>query len=183
MKADMISIVIPNKNNFSKLKKCLESINKSDFKEYEIIVIDDGSDKETKQRYSEIKSAKLKVLFNAKNRGPSFSRNLGANEAKGDIILFIDSDCYVFQDTLNKIDKFFKENKNISCLGGTYTTRSASGKFFDDFQSLTVNYFETKKIDADYLAGHCFAVRKDVFKETNGFFIGKSVGRKPNVED
>ena len=60
---------------------------------------------------------------------------------------------------------------------------SSSGSFFDNFQSLTVYYFETKQKYAPYLAGHCFAIKRDLFNKTKGFVIGRNIGRKPNVED
>ena len=179
-----ISIIIPNKDNCSKLSRCIESIKESRFKDYEIIIVDDGSStKEIRNFYQRIKSSNLEILFNKNNMGPSYSRNKGADYAKGDVLLFIDSDCYIFPNTLEIINDFFRKNKEISCIGGTYAMLSPSGSFFDNFQSLIVHYFETKKKYAPYLAGHCFAIKKDLFNKTKGFIIGRYIGRKPNVED
>ena len=179
-----ISIIVPNKDNYSKIGRCIEAIRESNFEDYEIIIVDDGSStKGIRNFYQKIKSSNLEVLFNKANMGPSYSRNRGASCAKGDILLFIDSDCYIFPNTLEIINNFFIKNKEISCIGGTYSIFSPSGGFFDNFQSLTVYYFETKQKYAPYLAGHCFAIKRDLFNKTKGFVIGMDIGRKPNVED
>jgi len=103
-----ISIIIPNKDNCSKLSRCIESIKESRFKDYEIIIVDDGSStKEIRNFYQRIKSSNLEILFNKNNMGPSYSRNKGADYAKGDVLLFIDSDCYIFPNTLEIINDFF----------------------------------------------------------------------------
>src|SRR3989344_8979245 len=133
-----ISIIIPNMDNCSKLDRCIESIKDSNFKDYEIIIVDDGSSAMgIKKFYQKIKSSNLEVLFNKANMGPSYSRNRGASCAKGDILLFIDSDCYIFPNTLEIINNFFIKNKEISCIGGTYSIFSPFAGFFHIFQSLT----------------------------------------------
>lgn len=110
------SIIIPVYNTGKYLKKCLESVvnqKKIDDKKwtYEVIVINDGSSDNSmdiindyKLKYSNIK------LIDRKNSGVSVSRNIGVKNAKGDYLIFVDSDDYVSFDFLYIIDKNIGDN-------------------------------------------------------------------------
>jgi len=90
----MISLVIPVYNQASLLAKCLSSIERQSYDNYEIIVIDDGSTDDLKpvvQRYFDIFGHKLS-FFDQENKGPNPARNRGARSAKGEYIIFCDAD-------------------------------------------------------------------------------------------
>jgi glycosyltransferase involved in cell wall biosynthesis len=83
-----ISVIIPTLNRSTTIIRAIESILAQTFKNYEIIVIDDGSTDNTKELIS---SYDLKYVF-TENRGVSYARNLGVEMAKGEWIAFLDSD-------------------------------------------------------------------------------------------
>ena len=63
------SIIIPNRSNCSKLRKCIDSVEKSRIKDYEIIIIDDYSDDfKINKYYSDILSNRIHIFFNEKNK-------------------------------------------------------------------------------------------------------------------
>ena len=88
----MISIVIPVYRAEDILGHCLEAIFRSTYRDFEVLVVDDASpdrSMEIARRYP------VKVLQQATHRGPPASRNMGVYQAKGDVILFIDSDVVI----------------------------------------------------------------------------------------
>ena len=84
-----LSIIIPAYNAEAYLQRCLDSIFSQEFTDYEVIVIDDGSTDGTAallEHYPDVK------VVHQENRGMSTARNRGLDEARGEYILFVDSD-------------------------------------------------------------------------------------------
>ena len=105
------SIIVPNYNNGKYLQACIESILIQDYKNYEIIVIDDNSQDESLKILENYKlNPKLKVLKLNKNKGPSFCRNIGIRISKGKYIAFLDSDDYWEPNKLSTQINYIKKN-------------------------------------------------------------------------
>ena len=106
-KTPLVSIIILNYNAGELLLNCVESILKSDFKNYEIIVVDNNSKDEShlicKEKFEEIK-----LIENSQNFGFCEGNNIGAKNAKGEFIIIINPDTTV---TPNWINEFLKANK------------------------------------------------------------------------
>lgn len=105
-----ISIIIPVYNAEKTIRRCLKSIMSSEYEEYEVIIVDDGSTDNSASILFEYanRDHRIKVI-NQSNSGPSLARNKGLELAKGDIITFIDSDDYVRKDYLDQLAKAFTE--------------------------------------------------------------------------
>lgn len=89
MKQDkLVSIVIPAYNEQKNIEACLETILNQSYNNYEVIVVDDGSTDKT----IEIVQKYPVKLIKQSHQGPAKARNLGAKEAKGEILVFMDSD-------------------------------------------------------------------------------------------
>lgn len=99
----MISIIIPAYNAVSVLPRCLDSILLQTYTDFEIIVVDDGSSDNTSIILAQYvqKDNRVHPIF-TKNNGVSAARNLGLDSAKGDYIVFCDSDDAVSPDWLLK---------------------------------------------------------------------------------
>lgn len=81
-----LSVIIPVYNEEDVIIDCLKSLSHQIYKDFEIIVVDDGSTDNLK-----LKSQNLKILTQ-NHKGPGAARNLGAKHAKGDILVFVDAD-------------------------------------------------------------------------------------------
>lgn len=103
----LVSIIVPIFNSELTLSRCIESILTQNFRDFELILVNDGStDNSLKICYEyEKKDSRIKVL-NQSNSGVSVARNYGLRVAQGEFISFIDSDDYIAED-------FY------SCLTGT----------------------------------------------------------------
>lgn len=160
-----ISVVIPNYNGSSTIEKCLEAIFSSTHDNFEVIVVDDCS---IDNSVEIIKKFPCKLIQLDKRSGASRARNTGAQNSSGDILFFIDADCILQKDTLTLADKAFSGGKN-TIIGGTYTKLPYDDNFFSTFQSIFINYSETKKEEPDYIATHAMVIDSSVFKKSGGF--------------
>ncbi|MDD6729154.1 MAG: glycosyltransferase family A protein [Eubacteriales bacterium] len=90
------SIIVPVYNAEQTIKRCIDSIIEQDFKDYEIILINDGSSDKSEEKCLEYAEKYDFVKYQYKtNGGVSSARNAGLDIALGDYILFVDSDDYV----------------------------------------------------------------------------------------
>lgn len=122
----LISIIVPSRNRATLLSKALFAIKSQAFDGYEVIVIDDGSDADTRALYPAL-FAELGVRFRymlvgadgQRGQGPSASRNLGISLASGDVLAFCDDDD-LWVDTLHlaTVARLFGGHRDISlCIG------------------------------------------------------------------
>ncbi len=107
-----VSIIVPCFNGARHVGHCLAGLTRQTYREYEIVVVDDASTDDTVRVLKDF--ASVKVVQNAENRGPGFSRNRGIEASGGDLLLFVDSDCIV--DDVGWISKHVDVQER---LGGT----------------------------------------------------------------
>ncbi len=113
-----ITVLIPAYNEEKVIGKTLEGVLKSNYDNFEIIVINDGSKDNTEevvQRYSEI-NPKIKVVSKP-NGGKYSALNLGFNESKAKYIVTIDADTVIFPDTIKKLVAPFRDSKIDAVCG------------------------------------------------------------------
>jgi glycosyltransferase involved in cell wall biosynthesis len=141
----MISIIIPCYNHAKELKKCLESITKQTYKNYEIIVVDDGSDDdpELEVRSSEFgvnsqhKTPNTKLsFFRQEHKGAPAARNLGFKHSKGEYVIFCDADLQMeptmLEEMLKKLEGTKLEELGTR-IGYIYSSFRFGRKVFSSF--------------------------------------------------
>tara|TARA_B100001123_G_C15221587_1_gene991468 strand:- start:115 stop:864 length:750 start_codon:yes stop_codon:yes gene_type:complete len=116
MYKDSISIIIPFYKNINLLNKAIKSVFNQTYQNYEIIIINDNNDKNCIEYLKKLKknNKKIKIIFNKKNIGAGFSRNLGIKYSKGDYIAFLDSDDKWKKNKLSSQLKFMKKNNYLA---------------------------------------------------------------------
>lgn len=106
-----VSVIIPTYNEYLVINKCLESLSKQDFKDFEIIIVDDGSTDRTWQVLSEIRNLEFEIRkLRAEHVGAGAARNLGASHAKGKILVFVDADMTFDVSFLEKLTEPIRKN-------------------------------------------------------------------------
>ncbi|MBR6435946.1 MAG: glycosyltransferase family 2 protein, partial [Thermoguttaceae bacterium] len=96
-----ISVIIPVYNVEPYLRECLDSVVNQTFRDIEIICVNDGSTDGSPAILEEYAAKDSRIIIiHQQNGGLSAARNSGMNAAKGDFILFVDSDDYIKQNTL-----------------------------------------------------------------------------------
>lgn len=121
-----ISVIIPAYNVEAELiNRCVDRLLNQKFNDYEIIVINDGSDKEHEDVLINLqsKSTKIKVL-NQENRGVSSARNRGTELAAGEYICYVDADDMVSDNYLEEAYNIAVEKQADIVIGGNgYTNK------------------------------------------------------------
>ena len=119
----MISIIIPNYNKSQFVAETINSVKKQTYEAWEAIVIDDFSTDSSLKIINEliVNENRFHLIKNLSNKGANYCRNLGVKKAKGDYVIFLDSDDILSKDCLKKRIEFFKKSSNIDfavfCMG------------------------------------------------------------------
>lgn len=145
----LISAIIPIYNAEEHLIKCVESIRKQTYKNFEIILVDDGSIDNSAAICKDLKRLDKRITFiRKKNQGVSSARNLGIDLAKGEYLVFIDADDTIvsiyFEELIKVIqvanfDLVFsgyhrvKKNKNIEVCT---IDKNITGNILNDFYKI-----------------------------------------------
>lgn len=119
------SIVIPVYNEEEHIGSCLQSIFDSDYdnSQYEVIVVDNGS----QDRSQEIAlSSGRALVFQLLEGNVGAVRNYGAAQARGQILVFIDADCLIDNDWLNRAEKLIRDHPNCAYGGGVKLSVNAT---------------------------------------------------------
>lgn len=116
MKSPKISVIIPLYNKESVVQQSLQTIVNTSYKDFEIVIVDDGSTDDSLKRVKDFvdfhKSNNIRII-EQKNAGPGAARNTGARNAKGDWIVFLDADDELLPDALNIFAKTIEEHPEI----------------------------------------------------------------------
>lgn len=118
------SIVIPTYNRPDLLGRAIESVINQSFKNFEIIIVNDGSSvglneyANIKKHYSEHKNV---VFIDKKNEGPSIARNTGIQNSKGEFICFLDDDDYYLENHLAELYELIQTHHSVEGIYRTFS--------------------------------------------------------------
>ena len=171
----MYSIIIPVYNRPDEVDELLESLTTQTVKDFEVIIVEDGSQKPCKDVCDKY-VGKLDIKYHLKeNGGPGPARNYGVEKAQGDYVLILDSDCVIPSGYLAAIEAELKANP-CDAFGGP----DAAHESFTDIQkaisySMT-SFFTTggirggkKKLDKFYPRSFNMGMKRSVYNNLNGF--------------
>ena len=115
-KNPLVSVIIPTYNEEENISKCLKTLANQTYEPLEVIVVDDGSTDNTKSKIENQKS-KLQIknlkILEQDHKGPGVARNLGTQNSKGEILVFVDSDMTFEKNFIEKITLPIREHKAI----------------------------------------------------------------------
>jgi len=160
----LISIIIPCYNDAQYIEQSVLSALNQTYPYKEVIVVDDGSNEETKAVLKKLET-KITKLITQENKGQSTARNIGIQEAKGDYILALDSDDYFEPTFCEKAIDIFLGNDDVKIVT-CYTNRLYENKESDIFKP------NGGKINC-FLLNNCAMgssmFRKTDWQEANGY--------------
>ncbi len=165
--AGLVSIIIPNHNGGTTIGKCLEAAFASAYDDFEIIVVDDCSKDDS---VDIIGRFPCKLIRLSEHAGAARARNVGAANSSGEILFFTDADCLLKKNAVSLASNFLASKGSDVVIGGTYTPLPYDNSFFSLFQSIFINYSETKNAhNPDYIATHAMAINAKTFRRNHGF--------------
>ena len=155
----MITVFTPTYNRKEELKRLYESLLKQEYKDFEWVVVDDGSTDGTEELVKEfIKDNLIKITyFKQKNQGKNMAHNKGVELAKGEYFVGVDSDCALTVDALSIVNEYrekIKDREDICGLGFlnyNMKTREFVGSKFpeDEFEETYYNIYNKYKVTGD----------------------------------
>ena len=169
------SFIIPVYNRPEEVDELLDSLTRQTFRDFEVLVIEDGSAipcKDIVEKYDDLLSIKY---FVKPNSGPGQTRNYGAERAEGEYLLILDSDCIVPPTYLEAVEAELNR-ESADAFGGPDRAHSS----FSDIQK-AINYAMTsffttggirggkKKMDKFYPRSFNMGVRAEAYQSLGGF--------------
>jgi glycosyltransferase involved in cell wall biosynthesis len=162
-----ISVIIPAFNEEKFLGNCLLSLKEQDFKDFEIIVVDNNSTDKT----GEIAKKLGAILVFEKNQGIAFARNKGAKIAKGEILVFTDADTILPKNWLSRIKEEFEKDKELIAFGGScqFYSGPISVRLASKFLLKPFLFLDKFFSGGFNLMGCNMAIKKKAFFKVGGF--------------
>ena len=183
----LVSIVIPSKDQPEILKQCIDSIRDlTDYPNYEIIVVDNGSNDENHAVIAEYLNPRdCTYLYGKYAFNFSFMCNKGASEAKGEYILFLNDDIEIIQkDWLSRMvgqalqqdvgtvgAKLYYPDSTLIQHAGCYCSPDGPDHDFKMMDDKEIMYFAMNRVDFDCscVTGACLLIGKKLFDDIGGF--------------
>lgn len=169
-----ISVLIPTFQRSKKIIPCVKSLLENNHQQFEIIIVDQNKDMNTKNVLKKINSRKIKYYHLFHSKGKAKALNFAISKTKGDILAFTDDDCLVEKNWLSEMNKSFKKYpKVIGVLGTVFPYRSEknTGKICPAINPkrkelmLSENNYKFEHLGL----GNNMAFKKSLFKKS-GFF-------------
>lgn len=162
-----ISIIIPVYNDPANLKKCLDSLDRSLLKAYQLIIVDDGSDLGSE----EVAASRCDHYVSLdQNGGQAAARNIGARLASAEVLFFLDADMMVEPETLGQILEKFNAHPEISALFCSFQHDTPQENFFSQYKNLQHHFtHQVSSREAATFCGGFGAILHSVFKDIGGF--------------
>lgn len=179
-KSPYISVIVPVYNGSKFLPRCLGALLGSTFTSFEVIVVDDGSTDDSAEISRKMGASVLSTP--RRQSGPAAARNLAAGKARGEILLFVDADVVVRNETLARVAATFTNEPAVSALFGSYDDEPAEPNFLSQYKNLQHHFVhQISARDASTFWSGLGAVRRDTFLALGGFDCEKF--EVPSIED
>lgn len=133
MKANpFITLIIPCFNCEKTIMETLDSVDKQTYPHKEVILVDDGSSDNTKRILEEYVTPRAHYfVFHQPNKGQASARNLGLSHAKGEYVVFVDSDDKIHPDFLEEFVQVFQQDATVNMVYSEMQTFDRENKIYN----------------------------------------------------
>lgn len=186
MKQPLLSIIILSWNTASTTLKCVKSIlSNLTGLNYEIILVDNASSDDTIKVISKLKSPLVNIIENKVNLGFSRGNNIGAKQARGEYLFFLNSDMLFLDNSLTKMLNYYLTNPRVGILGpkllnsdmssqaSAFPPQTAVNAFREFFlkQNAYSKYLPdtNKPLPVWSVSGGAMLIKKTLFDQINGW--------------
>ena len=165
----LVSVVMSVYNGEKYLREAIESILSQTYKNFEFIIIDDGSKDKSLKIINSYNDLRIKLYINDENKGLIFSLNRGIDVAKGKYIVRMDADDISLKERLELQVEYMEKNQDIALSGGSIYFFREENKFFKKFRPAESN---AEKIKAQLfffngIAHPAAIIRNEILKKNN----------------
>jgi GT2 family glycosyltransferase len=174
-----VSVVVPVRDGGEAFGRCLAGLARSRCRDFELIVVDDASRDGSAAAAAR---AGATVLATPGPAGPAAARNLGAAAAGGEWLLFLDADCELHDDALDRLGEVLDADPGLDAVFGAYDERPAAPDVVSCFRNLLHAWTHQRGAGpAETFWAGCGAVRRAPFLAAGGFDAGRYP--RPSIED
>ncbi len=162
----LVTVYVVNHNYGKYLDQAVESILSQTFQDFELILIDNGSTDNSKEKLKKYSSdKKIKIIYQD-NIGLNSANNVALNFARGEFIIRLDADDYFHKDALKVLSRKLESNKNLGLVFPDYYTVDQNGNILNQFRR---HNFEEVELFDQPAHGACSMVRKQFLKAIGGY--------------
>ena len=173
-----VSVIIPVYQGGEQFRLCLESIDRTSPQPDELIIVADGARNDPAQIRER---PHIQFICTGKRAGPARARNVGAHQASGEILLFLDADVQVPPDIVHRVQEAFRRHPSLTAVIGSYDDVPAETNFLSQYRNLFHHFVhQTAHEEASTFWGACGAIRRKAFWACGGFNDGYT---RPSIED
>jgi GT2 family glycosyltransferase len=174
-----VTVIIPVFNGGSDLDKCVGAIAASTHPVFEIILVDDGSTDGMTQSVATRYGAR--VIRREQMLGPASARNLGALEARGDVIFFTDADVLLDPTAIAVAVRTLDADPGLCAVFGSYDDQPGHAAFLSQYRNLLHHWVhQTGNTEAFTFWTGCGAIRREALLHVGGFSENYA---RPSIED
>jgi GT2 family glycosyltransferase len=181
MLTHVLTVVIPFHRNLAQLERCLDAVRASAAgvtEPVEVVVVADGAMDDCTDL---VHRHDARMLSRPRPGGPGVARNHGARSARGEIVVFVDSDVVLHVDALPRLRAGFEAMPDVAAIFGAYDEQPADAGFVSQAKNLTHAFVhQTSGRDATTFWGGLGAVRMQAWRAVGGF---SEAFPRPSVED
>lgn len=176
----LVSVIIPTLRGAGTLPAVVSRLLASDYTCREVVLIDNGADKETRSVIESL-PVEVNVVHSDRNLGFAGGVNLGITHSRGEIVAMLNDDAEVYPDWLGKMVRILQEDSGIGLAGslileadgrtiqhtGSYFEWACLNQHFDKGKPLSeIDY--TRPIERDYIMGAALAIRRETLQVLGG---------------
>ena len=177
-----LSVIVPVKNGHNVLPRMLDMLSRSELprETWELIVVDDGSSDDSVAIASAY--ADLVIRMPEPSHGPGYARNRGVERARGECVVFLDSDVVVRPDTLTRLAETMMTRSDVDAVFGAYCDEPEAAGVVSKYRNLLHHYTHAQEPgEAQTFWAGCGCVRRAVFVQV-GMYDEWRFSR-PQIED
>ena len=170
------SIIVPVFNRPEEIDELLQSLCQQTLKDFEVVVVEDGSSIPCKDVCDKFADVLDLHYYNKPNSGPGQSRNYGAERAKGDWLIVLDSDVALPVDYMEQVAKSLDQEGRCDAWGGPDAAHSSFTSVQKAISYSMTSFFTTggirggkAKLDKFYPRSFNMGIRREVYQELGGF--------------
>lgn len=174
-----LSVIVPVYNSIEDLTRCLAALGQSEFNDFDVLVVDDGSTEIIEPLVSRHGFRYVRIDG---PRGPARARNRGAAQVNGEYVVFVDADVCVHKDTLARFARAFAADSTVDAVIGSYDEAPAKQNFLSQYKNLFHHYVhQCSDGNITTFWSGCGAMKRELFSRFGGF--DEERYRRPAIED
>ena len=170
------SIIVPVFNRPDEVRELLESLCSQSLKDFEVIIVEDGSQKPCKDVCDKYAGILDLHYYNKENSGPGQSRNYGVERAQGEYVIILDSDVVLPEGYLQAVSDELSSGDNCAAWGGPDASHPSFTPVQKAISYSMTSFFTTggirggkKKLDKFYPRSFNMGIRREVYLQLGGF--------------